>query len=136
MKGRPPFALRNTLTFWNFLLAVFSFLGTIRTWPEMMFILGNNPEGFRRGFHLSVCQRSELVKQLNLLVCVLFCSYFHHFMCVHFFPPRIPWSNRNELFLSLHKNRHPAGTTTTRRVRSGASCSRCPKPSSWETRSS
>lgn len=57
MKNKPPYALRNVLTGWNFLLAVFSFLGTIRTWPEMVYILGHNSEGFFRGFHLSVCQR-------------------------------------------------------------------------------
>lgn len=57
MKNRPAFQLRNVLTGWNFLLAVFSFLGTIRTWPEMVYILGHNEKGFGDGFHLSVCQR-------------------------------------------------------------------------------
>ncbi|CAL8091568.1 unnamed protein product [Orchesella dallaii] len=59
MKNRPPFSLRNVLTGWNFFLAVFSLLGAMRTFPEMVFILTKNVEGFGQGFHLSVCQREN-----------------------------------------------------------------------------
>jgi hypothetical protein len=54
MKNRPPFALRKTLFLWNILLAVFSILGTLRTWPEMYYILTTQ----HSGLHQSVCSRS------------------------------------------------------------------------------
>jgi len=52
MKNRVAFQLRKLLVFWNILLAVFSILGTLRTGPELLFILRQE-----HGFHLSVCRR-------------------------------------------------------------------------------
>ncbi|ODM98242.1 Elongation of very long chain fatty acids protein 6 [Orchesella cincta] len=65
MKNRPPFSLRNVLTGWNFFLAVFSLLGAMRTFPEMMYILTKNEQGFFQGFHLSVCQRYHHITVLG-----------------------------------------------------------------------
>ena len=53
MKNRAPFSLRRCLGAWNFFLAIFSLLGTIRTWPELIYILGNH------GFKGSVCSRDH-----------------------------------------------------------------------------
>ena len=49
MQSRPRFELRNTLALWNFFLAVFSIIGTMRTVPEMLFVLRNF------GLHHSCC---------------------------------------------------------------------------------
>lgn len=49
MKERPRFELRKALFFWNLGLAVFSVAATIRTFPEMIFVLTN------RGFYYSAC---------------------------------------------------------------------------------
>ena len=49
MQSRPKFELRNTLALWNFFLAVFSIIGTMRTVPEMMHVLRNF------GLHHSCC---------------------------------------------------------------------------------
>jgi len=58
MRRRPPLALRNTLALWNFMLALFSFFGTIRTWPEMIFIFTQD-KPLRDKFHNSVCERTH-----------------------------------------------------------------------------
>lgn len=50
MRGRTPFNLNKALTFWNFALALFSILATIRTLPELIAILVQP-----NGFHHSVC---------------------------------------------------------------------------------
>jgi len=52
MQSRPRFELRGLLVFWNFLLALFSIMGTCRTLPEMVHTLWNY------GFYHSVCLRS------------------------------------------------------------------------------
>ncbi|XP_037070592.1 elongation of very long chain fatty acids protein 6-like [Pollicipes pollicipes] len=49
MQSRPRFELRNTLALWNFFLAVFSIIGTMRTVPELLFVLK------KFGFHHSCC---------------------------------------------------------------------------------
>ena len=49
MQSRPGFELRNTLALWNFFLAVFSIIGTMRTVPEMLFVLRHF------GLHHSCC---------------------------------------------------------------------------------
>lgn len=54
MKNRRPFELRKFLTVWNFALALFSLGGTLRTWPEMGFILWGEGGG---GWWGSCCSR-------------------------------------------------------------------------------
>ena len=49
MKDRPRYDLRNFLFFWNVSLALFSMIGSIRTWTEFMYVMNNF------GFHSSVC---------------------------------------------------------------------------------
>jgi len=49
MSFRPRFELRNTLALWNFVLAVFSIIGAMRTLPELMFVLR------KFGLHHSCC---------------------------------------------------------------------------------
>ncbi|KAF7487582.1 Elongation of very long chain fatty acids protein 6 [Sarcoptes scabiei] len=46
------YRLKLPLIFWNLLLASFSILGTLRTWPEMIHVLKNY------GFYHSVCSHS------------------------------------------------------------------------------
>jgi len=45
MKDREPYGLRQPLALWSFGLAIFSILGTLRTWPE--FLHGLSKEGLR-----------------------------------------------------------------------------------------
>jgi elongation of very long chain fatty acids protein 6 len=52
MSQRPRFELRKPLLVWNVTLALFSLLGTIRTWPEFYHALVN------RGIVYSVCDIS------------------------------------------------------------------------------
>ncbi|CAG7828897.1 unnamed protein product [Allacma fusca] len=52
MRNRAAYSLRTLLVLWNFSLAVFSIFGTLRTGPELLYILGQE-----QGFHLSVCRR-------------------------------------------------------------------------------
>jgi len=52
MKNRGAFGLRKILVGWNLSLAIFSIFGTLRTGPELIYILGQP-----NGFHLSVCRR-------------------------------------------------------------------------------
>jgi len=54
MKNRVAFSLRKLLALWNMSLAIFSILGTLRTGPELVYILGQE-----KGFHLSVCKRDH-----------------------------------------------------------------------------
>lgn len=58
MSNRPAFKLRRLLTLWNTSLALFSIIGTFRTLPELLHVLG------RFGFYHSVCHPSfiEAVK--------------------------------------------------------------------------
>lgn len=51
-KKEKPFELRTPLLIWNIMLASFSIIGTLRTWPEMIHVLKNY------GFHHSVCSDS------------------------------------------------------------------------------
>ena len=44
MKSRAKFELRQPLIIWNIFLAVFSFWGTLRVWPDFVYFLTN--EGF------------------------------------------------------------------------------------------
>ena len=52
MSNRPAYRLKRALTIWNTSLAIFSLIGTLRTFPEMMHILRNF------GFYYSVCHPS------------------------------------------------------------------------------
>lgn len=52
MKNRPRFELRIPLILWNVLLASFSILGTIRTWPEFVYAITH------KGVVHSVCNSS------------------------------------------------------------------------------
>lgn len=53
METRPkPFRLKLPLILWNLMLASFSIVGTLRTWPEMIHVLTNY------GFYHSVCSNS------------------------------------------------------------------------------
>lgn len=47
MKGRQPYKLETTLKIWNFVLAVFSAVGFLRSIPEVVHLL-NRPSGFYR----------------------------------------------------------------------------------------
>jgi len=49
MKDRPRLEIRPVLSAWNFVLAAFSIMGALRTWPELLYTL------FNHGFHHSVC---------------------------------------------------------------------------------
>ncbi|XP_043210278.1 elongation of very long chain fatty acids protein 6-like [Amphibalanus amphitrite] len=59
MQSRPRFELRNTLALWNFFLAVFSIIGTMRTVPEMLFVLRHF------GLHHSCCVAGPSFVQNN-----------------------------------------------------------------------
>ncbi|GAB6020855.1 hypothetical protein CHUAL_003505 [Chamberlinius hualienensis] len=52
MQSRPRFELRGPLFFWNLFLALFSIFGSIRTLPEIFYVLREF------GFHHSVCNPS------------------------------------------------------------------------------
>lgn len=52
MSNRPAFRLKRLLTLWNISLALFSIIGTLRTLPELLHVLG------RFGFYHSVCHPS------------------------------------------------------------------------------
>ena len=52
MKNREKFDLRKSLIAWNFILAAFSIIGTIRVWPEFIHSL------FHHGVEYSVCNNS------------------------------------------------------------------------------
>lgn len=52
MSNRPAFRLKKILTIWNISLALFSIIGTLRTLPELLHVLG------RFGFYHSVCSPS------------------------------------------------------------------------------
>jgi elongation of very long chain fatty acids protein 6 len=52
MKSREKFDLRKPLIAWNFVLAIFSAIGTIRVWPEFIHSIA------QRGVEHSVCSRS------------------------------------------------------------------------------
>jgi elongation of very long chain fatty acids protein 6 len=58
MSNRPAFKLKRPLILWNTSLALFSIVGTLRTLPELLHVLG------RFGFYHSVCHPSfiEVVK--------------------------------------------------------------------------
>ena len=49
MQNRPRFELRKALVTWNVILSVFSIIGTLRTLPEMIYVLRNF------GLYHSVC---------------------------------------------------------------------------------
>ena len=46
---REPYSLRIPLALWSFSLAIFSIIGTLRTWPEFLHSFGN------KGLHYTVC---------------------------------------------------------------------------------
>jgi len=52
MRNRKPFDLRKLLCSWNFALAAFSIIGTLRSAPELIHTLKQD-----NGFHVSVCLR-------------------------------------------------------------------------------
>lgn len=52
MSNRPPFRLKKPLIMWNLGLAIFSIVGTFRTLPELLHVLG------RFGFYHSTCHPS------------------------------------------------------------------------------
>jgi len=54
MRNRKAFVLKDALVVWNFLLAAFSIIGTIRTAPELVQYLKQE-----NGFYLSVCTREH-----------------------------------------------------------------------------
>jgi len=54
MKEREPYSLRIPLALWSFSLAIFSIIGTLRTWPEFLHSFGN------KGLHYTVCDPSFL----------------------------------------------------------------------------
>lgn len=59
MQSRPRFELRNTLALWNFFLAVFSIIGTMRTLPETLFVVRHF------GLHHSCCVAGPSFVQNN-----------------------------------------------------------------------
>jgi len=56
MKDREPYGLRRPLAVWSFSLAIFSIVGTLRTWPEFLHGLAT------RGVHYTVCDTHFLDK--------------------------------------------------------------------------
>lgn len=52
MKNRPAYDLRKWLTSWNIILAIFSLIGFLRTFPELFHVLSQP-----YGFYTSVCTR-------------------------------------------------------------------------------
>ena len=50
MRSRQPFNLRTALFWWNFLLAIFSIWGAVRTLPELYYTLKN------KGVHHAICR--------------------------------------------------------------------------------
>lgn len=52
MSNRPAYKLKRLLTLWNLSLAIFSIVGTLRTLPELLHVLG------RFGFYHSTCHPS------------------------------------------------------------------------------
>ena len=50
MRNREKFELKKTIALWNFGLALFSIVGTVRTLPELVRLLG-----LQSGFHRSAC---------------------------------------------------------------------------------
>lgn len=57
MRDRKPFNLKRPLFIWNFVLAIFSTLGTIRTVPELLTVLR---EG---GLHGAICDEGGLARK-------------------------------------------------------------------------
>jgi len=53
MKTRSPFSLRRRLLVWNIALAIFSMLGFLRTFPEILYVVRET------GFYRSVCERKD-----------------------------------------------------------------------------
>lgn len=58
-----PFRLKLPLAVWNVLLATFSIIGTLRTWPEMIHVLSTF------GFHHSVCSNTFHKEVSNIFKC-------------------------------------------------------------------
>lgn len=53
MKTRSPFGLRRRLLLWNIGLAIFSMMGFLRTFPEILYVVRET------GFYRSVCERKD-----------------------------------------------------------------------------
>ena len=54
MKTRERFSLRGLLIAWNLFLAIFSICGTVRIWPEFIYVLKEH------GLQYSMCEREFL----------------------------------------------------------------------------
>jgi len=68
MQNRPRFELKGPLFIWNLSLAVFSIIGTIRTFPELVHVLSEY------GMKFSVCNPSYVeVTKVSGFWCYLFC---------------------------------------------------------------
>ena len=94
MKDRKPFDLRTPLIAWNMLLAIFSLIGSIRCWTEIVDLWST--EGFKstlshRGYHYGVIGfwtflfvLSKMIEFIDTLFIVLrkkpliFLHYYHH----------------------------------------------------------
>ncbi|CAL8111130.1 unnamed protein product [Orchesella dallaii] len=55
MKNREPYRLRGPLILWNLGLAIFSIVGFVRTFPELVYLMREE-----NGFHTSVCIRDKM----------------------------------------------------------------------------
>lgn len=56
MRNRQPYKLQGPLILWNVGLAVFSFVGFMRTLPELVHLMQSKDNGF----HLSCCMKDEM----------------------------------------------------------------------------